>query len=450
MKSEKVYFNEKLAGVISEEPTGEISFQYDSNYLADLSLHPISVSLPKQSAPFKEAGLPPFFDGLIPEGWLLTLAADQYKLNPIRDRFALLLATCQDTIGAVTIGATPALEKKSPQKWAHDDLKTTLKGLSEKFDRCLYCYKPIDNSTEYLYHRKCSLEIFNTEIPPVLDFDNEKIRELGLQTVNEKLAVPGVQKKISLSLDEELGQNGQKAFRMTVANLWARYILKPKSTPPHLPENEHLNLLMARHAGIKTANSGLLPLKNGELAFISERFDRPKGGGKYHMEDFCQILEKRPEQKYIGSVEQVGKQLRNITKDHAPEDNILRLFELVVFCYLTGNADLHLKNISILWSPQPSLSPAYDLLCTDAWLKDDDETAISISGKKNKLKKSDFENLYLHLGIKPKVANNVYLHMSKQIPHWQNLIDSSYLEQESKEKFKDIINERTKTLFSDI
>lgn len=448
MKSEKVYFYDKLAGIISEEPTGEISFKYDSSYLADLSLPPISVSLPKQNEPFIEAGLPSFFDGLIPEGWLLTLAADQYKLNPIRDRFALLLATCQDTIGAVTIGERPSREHKQPQKWDHNELKKTLKELSGKFDRCLYCYKPIDNKVEYLYHHKCSLEIFNTEIPPVLEFDYENIRELGLETVNEKLAVPGVQKKISLSLDEELGKNGQKAFRMTVANLWARYILKPKSNPPHLPENEHLNLLMARQAGIKTANSGLLPFKNGELAFISERFDRPQRGGKYHMEDFCQILGKRPEQKYIGSVEQVAKQLRNITYNAAPEDNVLRLFELVVFCYLTGNADLHLKNISVLWCPAPTLAPAYDLLCTDVWIRDDDETAISLTGKKNKLNKLDFEKLYLHLGIKPKVAQNVYLHMAKQIRDWQNLIDSSYLEEEYKKKFKELINERAKKLFS--
>ncbi|MEY4616715.1 MAG: hypothetical protein RJB66_1675 [Pseudomonadota bacterium] len=448
MKSEKVYFKGLLAGIISEEPTGEISFQYDPNYLADLSLPPISVSLPKQSEPFKGDGLPSFFDGLIPEGWLLTLAAEQYKLNPIRDRFSLLLATCQDTIGAVTIGAAAIREPKHPQKWDQVELRISLKELSRKFDRCLYCYQPIDNKQEFLYHRNCSLEIFNTEIPPVLDFDNEKIKELGLQTINEKLAVPGVQKKISLSLDEETGKNGQRAFRMTVANLWARYILKPKSNPPHLPENEHLNLLMARQAGIKTANSGLLPLKNGQLAFISERFDRPQSGGKNHMEDFCQILGKRPEQKYIGSVEQVGKQLRNITYINAPEDNILRLFELVVFCYLTGNADLHLKNISVLWSPMPSLSPAYDLLCTDAWIKDDEETALSISGKKNKLNKLDFEKLYLHLGIKPKVANNVYAHMAKQIQNWQELIDASYLEEEYKEKFKELLHNRAKTLFS--
>lgn len=297
-----------------------------------------------------------------------------------------------------------------------------------------------------LYHRQCSLEIFNTEIPPVLDFDNESIKELGLQTINQKLAVPGVQKKISLSLSEEAEAKGHKAYRMTAANLWARYILKPKSRPPHLPENEHLNLLMARSAGIKTANSGLLPLSNGELALISERFDRPKDGGKWHMEDFCQILEKRPEQKYIGSIEQVGKNLRAITHANAPEDNILRLFELVVFCFLSGNGDLHLKNISVLWAPHPTLSPAYDLLSTDIWIKDDGETAVSVAGRKNELRREDFETLYKYLGIKPKVAMNVYRHMGKQIQPWESLIDQSFLESDLKKKFKELINQRANRL----
>lgn len=448
MKSEKVFFNGIFAGIIAEEPSGEISFQYNSSYLDNFQLPPISVSLPKRIEPYKEAGLPTFFDGLIPEGWLLTIAADQFKLNPYRDRFALLLATCRDTIGAVTIGENSAQEQKTPNQWNPDDLNKIHQELRGKFEKCLYCYKPIDKKNEFLYHNKCSLEIFNTKTPPILDFDDKKIKDLGLQTINEKLAVPGVQKKISLSLDEEKGQNGKKAYRMTVANLWARYILKPKSSPPHLPENEHLNLLMAKQAGIKTANSGLLPLANGELAFISERFDRPKSGGKLHMEDFCQILEKRPEQKYIGSIEQVSKQLRIITQSNIPEDNILRLFELVVFCFLTGNSDLHLKNISVLWTPKPTLSPAYDLLSTDIWIKDDDETAISLAGKKNKLTKVDFEKLYTHLGIKPKVANNIYNHMSKQMKNWEELITHSFLDTDLQIQFKEIIRNRAKRLFS--
>jgi serine/threonine-protein kinase HipA len=442
MKSEKVYFNNILAGVIEELSTGEVQFTYDAGYLGDEKNPAISNSLPKQTEPFKEQGLPPFFDGLIPEGWLLTLAADKYKLNPIRDRFALLLATCQDTIGAVTIGEPIERKEKEPKKWDHEHLEKLAEELGSKYQKCLYCYKPIDNKKERIYHRKCSLELFNTESAPVLDFDVSKLKELGEQNVNEKLAVPGVQKKVSLSLDVEPGTKSQKAYRMTVANLWARYILKPKSHPPHLPENEHLTQMMARQANIKTANCGLIPLANGDLAFISERFDRPRDGGKLHVEDFCQILEKRPEQKYIGSIEQVAKSLRIITSKNAPEDNVLRLFEMAIFSFIVGNSDLHLKNISVLQTPHPTLSPAYDLLCTDIWIKDDDQTALSLGGKKNKLIAQDFLNLAEHLGIKEKVAQNVYVQMKKSIPGWFNLIDTSFLENEFKTKYKSIIETR--------
>lgn len=442
MKSEKVYFNSVLAGTIEELPTGEVQFTYDKNYLNDGKNPAISYSLPKRSEPFKEQGLPPFFDGLIPEGWLLTLAADKYKLNPIRDRFALLLATCQDTIGAVTIGEPLDREEKKLKKWDHEHLEQLAEELGGKYQKCLYCYKPINNKKERIYHRKCSLELFNTESAPVLDFDVSELKELGEQNVNEKLAVPGVQKKISLSIEGEPGIQGQKAYRMTVANLWARYILKPKSHPPHLPENEHLSQMMAREANIKTANCGLIPMANGELAFISERFDRPRSGGRLHVEDFCQILEKRPEQKYIGSIEQVAKRLRGITSKYAPEDNVLRLFEKVIFSFIIGNSDLHLKNISVLLTPNPTLSPAYDLLCTDIWVKDDDQTALSLVGKKNKLIAQDFLNLAEQLGIKEKVAQNVYTQMKKSIPAWYNLIDISFLENEFKSKYKSIIKSR--------
>ena len=446
MKSAKVYFQEDLAGILAEEPSGEISFRYEKSYLENTKMPPISIGLPKREEPYLTAGLPPFFDGLIPEGWLLTLAADKFQLNPYRDRFALLLATCQDTIGAVSITESLNEKKVLPKSWDHKDYESRLLEISQRFDRCLYCYKTLDKKLNHFYHTKCSLEIFKTESPPILDFDEENIRELGMETINKKLSVPGVQKKISLSLD--LNHRGTKSYRMTVSNLWARYILKPRGFAPHLPENEHLNLLMARHAGIKTANSGLLPLLDGQLAFISERFDRYETSRKFHVEDFCQLLEKRPEQKYIGSIEQVGKKLRQVTFANAPEDNILRLFELVVFCFLTGNADLHLKNLSILWAPDPSLSPAYDLLCTEAWIKNDEETALSIVGKKNKLLKMDFEKLAAHLGIKTKVFNHTFSHLSKQVSPWLQLIDQSYLDREHKELFTEVLQSRAKRLFS--
>lgn len=97
----KVFFNNELAGVISETDEG-YSFVYDDEYLANELNKPISLNLPKKQKEFSSKTMFPFFDGLIPEGWLLNIAIENWKLNS-KDRMGLLLATCKDCIGAVSI-----------------------------------------------------------------------------------------------------------------------------------------------------------------------------------------------------------------------------------------------------------------------------------------------------------------------------------------------------------
>ena len=120
-------------------------------------------------------------------------------------------------------------------------------------------------------------------------------------------------------------------------------------------------MLLARACHIVTAEFGLIPLKSGELSYIIRRMDRD-GDRKLHMEDFCQILNKVTAQKYNGSMEQIGRALREYS-DVAGLDAI-RLFELTVFCFLTGNSDMHLKNFSLMRRENGTveLSPAYDLV----------------------------------------------------------------------------------------
>lgn len=124
----------------------------------------------------------------------------------------------------------------------------------------------------------------------------------------------------------------------------------------------------------------------------------------------------------------------------------MRLFELVVFSFLTGNSDLHLKNIAILYKDYPTLSPAYDLLCMDIWIKDDDQTALSLVGKKNKLTGHDFIRLAQHIGIKEKVAYNVYQRMNKSLPIWNHLINLSFLDNDIKDQYKALILLRLEVL----
>ncbi len=97
-----VYVNDAIAGTLSETAEGEYQFQYHSLYLQDAHSLAVSLTLPKREAVYTSRILFPFFDGLIPEGWLLDIASKNWKIN-IRDRMGLLLHLCQDAIGNVSI-----------------------------------------------------------------------------------------------------------------------------------------------------------------------------------------------------------------------------------------------------------------------------------------------------------------------------------------------------------
>jgi serine/threonine-protein kinase HipA len=101
MRKAKIYFQENLAGILQESENG-YEFQYEESYLQSPHSTPIGINYPLQKEPFFTKTIPPFFDGLIPEGWLLNYAIQNWKLNP-RDRFGLLLKTCRDCIGAVSV-----------------------------------------------------------------------------------------------------------------------------------------------------------------------------------------------------------------------------------------------------------------------------------------------------------------------------------------------------------
>jgi len=150
-------------------------------------------------------------------------------------------------------------------------------------------------------------------------------------------------------------------------------------------------MLLAKKCRICTVDFGLIPLNSGELAYITKRMDR-HNGALLHLEDFCQILNKMTSQKYNGSMEQIGKALRAYSV--VPGLDCIRFFELAVFSFLTGNSDMHLKNFSLLRHENGNyeLSPAYDLVPVKVVLpQDNEELALTLNGKKNRLKRSDFD-----------------------------------------------------------
>lgn len=101
MRSGKVFYKDEFAGIIEEE-TDRVSFTYDKDYLKMENTKPVSLTMPLREEPYVDKVMLPFFDNLIPEGWLLEIAEQNWKINS-RDRMGLLLAFCKDTIGAVSV-----------------------------------------------------------------------------------------------------------------------------------------------------------------------------------------------------------------------------------------------------------------------------------------------------------------------------------------------------------
>ena len=108
MRKAAIKYNNEKAGILIQDNEG-FKFQYDNDYLNKEKSEPVSLTLPLQEKRFESKILFPFFDGLIPEGWLLSIAEKNWKLNP-RDRMGLLLACCEDCIGALSV--QPIIEEE--------------------------------------------------------------------------------------------------------------------------------------------------------------------------------------------------------------------------------------------------------------------------------------------------------------------------------------------------
>lgn len=311
-------------------------------------------------------------------------------------------------------------------------------------NKCLYCYKSLVKGQND-YHPSCAKKLFGTTQVPDINFDLQQLEDLAKQNIIKSKAVTGVQPKLSINVEKHRNE----PTRLTIVGLHGDFILKPPTSQfKELPENEDITMHLAELVKIKTAKHGLVRLKSGELAYITKRFDRNKGA-KIAVEDFCQLSENLTEHKYRGSIEKIGKLTYSFTKNHGFEAQ--RLFELVLFCYLTGNADMHLKNFSLIENSlgDYELSPAYDLLNTAIVMPEDkEESALTINGKKSKLNRNDFQELATSLKISNKSMEAIYKRFKAVLPLWISLIEQSFLSEGFKERYISLINQRQRKLFS--
>ncbi len=306
--------------------------------------------------------------------------------------------------------------------------------------RCLFCYLAlVENEVDF--HGSCSKKIFGQNLPPTLPYSESDLEPLAREILQSQTALTGVQAKLSLHISNN--NQAEAGKRFTIVGLWGDYILKPPTEwYQQLPEVEDLTMHLARLANIKTAPHSLIRLTSGNLAYITKRVDRVKNS-KRAMEDMCQLTERLTEDKYHGSYEQIAKAIQKYSA--TPGLDVVNFFELVLFSFLTGNADMHLKNFSLVEQPGLGmvLSPSYDLVNTALVNPaDNEEMALTLNGKKNKLKKQDFLAAMNSLKLDEKQQENIFTKMERSQPKWMQQIDISFLSTEFKEQYKTLVKDR--------
>ncbi|GAB3650701.1 HipA domain-containing protein [Echinicola sediminis] len=268
--------------------------------------------------------------------------------------------------------------------------------------------------------------------------------ELAKKIVERSVAVPGVQAKLSMTLVKKAKEKSDT--RLTVVGaLGGQYILKPPSDKfPEMPANEHLTMRIAETFGIRVVPSTLIRLASGELSYITKRVDRMDSGEKIHMLDMFQITEAYD--KYKGAMEKVGKALDSYS-ENTLLDKVFYL-ELALFSFITGNNDMHLKNFSMIQSSSGwGLAPAYDLLNVAIILPGDtEELALTLEGKKRKLRREQFERLGKGLGLTDKQILATFRRMVKHRPKALEWIGKSFLSEHMKTAYKGMLEARFQQL----
>ena len=313
---------------------------------------------------------------------------------------------------------------------------------------CLCCGKPLPGEEETAgWHRRCVKRFFGTASLPLIDLSEDKLTLLAVQSTSLGYTVPGVQKKLSLHLNTDKNHP-----RLTLINYPAGYILKPQVEEfQALPEAEHLCMSMAQSAGLSVVPHALIQC-GSSLAYITKRVDRVLDGGaviKLAMEDFCQLDLRLTRDKYRGSYERCAK----IIDRHSARKGLdmSELYLRIVFSYLTGNSDMHLKNFSLIQTKVNSseyiLSPAYDLLPVNIVMPEDTEQfALAMNGKKTNLRRKDFLIFAEKCGIEKNAAEKMIGKMLSMRQRFEGMCRESLMPEDMKEGLIRLIGQRTRSL----
>lgn len=313
--------------------------------------------------------------------------------------------------------------------------------------KCFCCGKQLKNGETDGWHKTCIKKFFGTNKLPEIEIDNQTLEMLAAETIHKGYTVPGVQKKLSLHLFSETNKP-----RLTLVNDPTGYILKPQVAEfEALPEAEQLVMCMADAVGISTVPHALI-MGSGSLAYITKRVDRVFEKDMIKMlamEDFCQLDLRLTQDKYRGSYERCAKIIGrySIRKGLDMTELYLRL----IFSFLVGNSDMHLKNFSLIETDEGSgdyvLSSAYDLLPVNVVMPEDKEQlALAMNGKKMNLRRKDFLLFADTCGLPRVSAEKMMAKLVSQKDQLIKMCSESFLPEPYKERFTALMEERTRVL----
>jgi len=254
----------------------------------------------------------------------------------------------------------------------------------------------------------------------------------------KKLSIQGVQPKLSAVISVVNHQ-------FEIVDQFGNYIIKPQNDIfPELPENEDLTMKMAKVYGLDVPFHGLIYSKDRSLSYFIKRFDRYGKGKKFATEDFAQLTDHSRDTKYNYTMEKLVKVIDEFCTFPAIEK--ADFFKRVLFCFITGNEDMHLKNFSVITKAgKTTLTPIYDFLNSSIAIKNpEDELALSLKGKMSNFKSSDFIDYYAkeRLGLTDKTIDTILLDMNKSTSKWIELIEISFLSNVMKEKYLNLMKNR--------
>lgn len=280
------------------------------------------------------------------------------------------------------------------------------------------------------------------DLSPLPLSGEEQLREARLRA--DKMSIQGVQPKLSAVLKPKDG-------RFEIVDFNGRFILKPNPTPfEEVPANEALTMRLAAAAGIEVPDHGLLPAIDGSWVYFIRRFDRVGRGKRLHQEDFAQLTGAGRETKYNSSLEQVAK----VVETHCtfPAIEKAKLARLLLFCFLTGNEDMHLKNFSlVVRDGVVRLAPGYDLLNTTLVLENaTEEIALPLRGRKRKLTRSDWVDYFCHerLALPGAIVDGILSDLRDGLGTWTEMIRRSRLSAARQQGYLEILRERHGRLFA--